>query len=160
MEESHVDDEHEKSSDLQVLVKEDTIEYIDQTLVSLQNYIQQDIPFRFARKYTYLSKDWINEYIVEIGNQGFQSLACKCKDFFPMLDLEGPHDIPMWKGSLNSQDVAYYIPCISEKKFAYLSIEWVDRCIIEINTLGGKIFLYLCNEVFVLLDIGLTCEQK
>ena len=29
MEEYHVDDEHEKSSDLQVLVKEDTIEYID-----------------------------------------------------------------------------------------------------------------------------------
>ena len=30
-----VEDGHEESSNLQVLVKEDTIEYIDQTLVSL-----------------------------------------------------------------------------------------------------------------------------
>ena len=35
MEESYVEDGHEKSSDLKALVKEDTIEYIDHTLVSL-----------------------------------------------------------------------------------------------------------------------------
>ena len=35
VEEFSVEDGHEKSLDLQVLVEEDTIEYIDQSLVSL-----------------------------------------------------------------------------------------------------------------------------
>ena len=79
MEEYNLEDEHAKISKLQVLVKVDTIEYIDQKLVSLQKYIQEDITFRFASNYTYLSKDWISEYIVEIETQGCTSLACKCK---------------------------------------------------------------------------------
>ena len=54
MKESMMEDGHEKSSNLQVLVKEDTIEYTDQSLVSLQKYPQKDIPFRYAGKYTYL----------------------------------------------------------------------------------------------------------
>ena len=161
MEESHVEDEHEKSSYLQVLVKEDTIEYMDQTLVSLQKYIQEDIPFRSASKYTYLSKDWISEYIVEIETQGCTCLACKCKEYFLRHALEeGTHDLPIWKGDFTSEDVADYIPCRSENKSVYLSIEWVDRCLIEIDTLGGNVFLCLCNEVFLLLDIALTWVQQ
>ena len=45
VEEFSVEDGHEKISDLQVLVKEDTIYYIDQSLVSLNKYPQVDIPF-------------------------------------------------------------------------------------------------------------------
>ena len=56
MEESNVEDEHEKSSYLQVVVKEDTIEYIDHTLVSLQKYPQEDMPFIYARKHTYFPR--------------------------------------------------------------------------------------------------------
>ena len=61
VEEFPVEDGHEKSLDLQVLVKEDTIEYIDQPLVSLHKYPQEDIPFRSAITYTYLFKDCISE---------------------------------------------------------------------------------------------------
>ena len=54
MEEFHVEDEHEESYDLQVLVKGDDMEYLVQTLIILHKYIQEDIPFRSTRKYTYL----------------------------------------------------------------------------------------------------------
>ena len=75
-----VEDGHEKILDLQVLVKEDTIEYIDQSLISLHKYPQKDIPFISAVTYTYLFKDWISEYIVAIEAQGCTSLACECKE--------------------------------------------------------------------------------
>ena len=108
-----MEDEDEKSSDLQVLVKEDTIEYIDHTLVSFQKYIQEDIPFIYTRKYTYLYNYWISEYIVGIETQGCTSVACKCKEIFLRHDLEeGPHEIPMWKRYFMSNYVDYYIPCI------------------------------------------------
>ena len=54
VEELHVEDEHEESSALQVLVKGDDMEYLVQTLIVLHKYIQEDIPFRSTRKYTYL----------------------------------------------------------------------------------------------------------
>ena len=54
---------------------------------------------------------------------------------------EGPHDIPMWKGNFTFEDVADYIPCKSKNQSAYPCIEWVDRCLTEMETLGGKIIL-------------------
>ena len=54
---SCMEDGHEKDLDLQVLVKEDAIEYLGQTLVLLQKYIQEDIPFKSTRKNTYFSMD-------------------------------------------------------------------------------------------------------
>ena len=62
----------------------------------------------------------------------------------------------MWKGSFTSEYVADYISCKSENKSAYSSIEWVDRCLIEMDTLGGNIFFCLCSEFFVIPDISLT----
>ena len=87
-----MEDGHEKSSDLQVLVKEDTIEYIDQSLVSLHKYPQEDIPFRSSITYTYFFKDWISEYILEIEAQGCTSLAYECKECLLRHAMEeGPH---------------------------------------------------------------------
>ena len=98
---------------------------------------------------------------MEIETQGCTSISYNCKEFFLRYYLEeGPHDIPMWKGAFTSEDVANHIRYILEKKSANSSIEWVDRCIIEMNTLRGKIFLFLCIEVFVLPDIYLTCEKQ
>ena len=99
VEEFPVEDGHEKSSYMQVLVKEDTIEYIDQSLVSLHKYPQDDIPFRSAITNTYCFKYWISEYIVKIEAQGCTSLACECKVCLLRHAMEeGPHDPPMWNG--------------------------------------------------------------
>ena len=92
-------------------MKEDTIEYIDQTLVSLHKYPHEDIPFRYAITYTYLFKYWKSEYIVEIEAQGCTSLACECKEcLLRHVIEEGPHEIPMWKGTFTLEYVADYIP--------------------------------------------------
>ena len=45
MEELHVEDEHEESFHLQVLVKWDFIEYLGQKIDLLYKYIQENIPF-------------------------------------------------------------------------------------------------------------------
>ena len=63
--------------------------------------------------------------------------------------------IVLWKGYFTSEDVSDYIPCGSENKTCS-SIEWVDKCLIEMDTLGGNIFLCLCSEFFVIPDISLT----
>ena len=55
--------------------------------------------------------------------------------------------------------MADYIPYESENKIPYSSIDWVDRDIFGMKTLGGKKF-YFCNNFFVVTDIVLTCEQK
>ena len=68
--------------------------------------------------------------------------------------------IVLWKGYFTSEDVGDYIPCGSENKTYYSSIEWVDRCLIEMDTLGGNFFLCSCNIVFVLPDIALTWAQQ
>ena len=95
------------------MVKEDATEYTDQSLVSLQKYPQEVISFISARKYTYLSKDLISEYIMEIETKYCTSLACKCKEFFLRHDLEEvPLEIPMWKLAFTSKDVVYNITCI------------------------------------------------
>ena len=111
VEEFPAEDGHEKSSDLQVSVKEDTIEYIDQSLVSLHKYPSKDIPFISAITYTYLFKDWISEYIVEFEAHDCTSLACECKECLLRHAMEeGPHDNPMWKGNFTLEYVADYIP--------------------------------------------------
>ena len=66
----------------------------------------------------------------------------------------------MWKGDFTQEEVDDHIPYGLENKIAYPSIEWVDIGIIETNTLGGNFFLCLCNEVFFLPNIALTCEKK
>ena len=45
-----------------------------------------------------------------------------------------------------------HTPYGSANKSAYSSIDWVDRDIFGMNTLGGKNF-YLCNNFFVMTDI-------
>ena len=52
-----------------------------------------------------------------------------------------------------------HIPYGSTNKSVYSSIDWVDRDIFGMKTLGGK-FFYFCNNFFVVTDIVLTCEQK
>ena len=76
MEKLHVEDEPEESFYLQVLVKGYSIEYLGQTLVLFNKYIQEDILFISASKDTYFSMNWIGEYIVEMETQGCTSLAC------------------------------------------------------------------------------------
>ena len=61
MEELHAEDEHEESSNLQVLVKGDSIEDLGQTFELLQKYIREDIPFISRSKGTYFSMDWIDK---------------------------------------------------------------------------------------------------
>ena len=51
------------------------------------------------------------------------------------------------------------IPYGLANKSAYSSIDWVDRDIFGMKTLGGK-FFYFCNNFFVVTDIVLTCEQQ
>ena len=51
------------------------------------------------------------------------------------------------------------IPYGSENKSLYSSIDWVNRNIFGMKTLGGKEF-YFCNKFFVVIDIVLTCEEK
>ena len=115
-----MEDGHEKILDMQVLVKENTIEYIDQTLVSFHKYPQEDIPFIYAITYTYLFKYWISEYIVEIEAQGCTSLACECKECLLRHAMEeGPHEIPKWKGNFTLEYVADYIPHKSVNQSAY-----------------------------------------
>ena len=75
MEELHFENEHEEIFDLQVLVKGDAIEYLGQTFELLQQYIQEDIPFKSTSKDTYFSIDWTCEYIVDMDIQGCTSLA-------------------------------------------------------------------------------------
>ena len=66
IEELHVEDEHEESFDLQVLVNENVVEDVGQTFVLLEKWIQEDMPFRYWSKYTYFSMDWIYKYITEM----------------------------------------------------------------------------------------------
>ena len=56
-------------------------------------------------------------------------------------------------------NMADQIPYGSENKSLYSSIDWVDRNIFGMKTLGGKEF-YFCNNFFVVTDIVLTCEHK
>ena len=70
---------------------------------------------------------------------------------------ERPHKLPMWKGVFFLEEVDDHIPYVSANKIPYSSIDWVDRDIIEINSLGGKGFFYLCNNFFVVTDSVLTC---
>ena len=65
---------------------------------------------------------------------------------------EGPHELPMWEGNFNLEDVADYIPFKSENQSAYPCIDWVDRDIIGIKTVGGKEFNF-CNKFFVVIVI-------
>ena len=152
-----VEDGHEKILDLQVLVKEDTIEYIDLTLVSLHKYPQEDIPFRYAIAYTYLFKYWISEYIVEIEAQGCTRIDCECKECLLRHAMEeGPHELPMWKGTLNLEYVADYIPCKSENKITYPFIDWLERGITEEENLEGKSFMSCCKKfVFNIADFSM-----
>ena len=55
---------------------------------------------------------------------------------------EGSHEIPMWKGNFTLEYVADCIPCKSENQSAYPCIEWVDRCLTEmdIGDLGRKTY--------------------
>ena len=62
----------------------------------------------------------------------------------------------MFFSTINMVD---HIPYGSTNKIPYSSIDWVDRNIFGIKTLGGKEF-YFCNKFFVVTDIVLTCEQK
>ena len=58
-----------------MLVKGDSKEYLIQKLVLLQKYIQEEILFKYARKDSYLSMDWIGEYIEEMEIQGCTNIC-------------------------------------------------------------------------------------
>ena len=74
--------------------------------------------------------------------QGCTRLACECGECLLRNAMEeGPHEIPMWKVTFTLEDVTDYVPCKSENQSAYPCIEWEDRCLIEMKTLGGKIIL-------------------
>ena len=83
-----MEEKQEESSDSQVLVKGDAIEDIGQTFDLLQQYVQEDIPFKYEIKGTYLSKDLINKYIAEKEVQGCTSFSCIYRELFDMHVLE------------------------------------------------------------------------
>ena len=72
---------------------------------------------------------------------------------------ETPYDKTLWMVYSAPEEVSYHIPYGSENKIPYSSIDWVDRNIFGMKTLGGKEF-YFCNKFFVVTDIVLTCEQQ
>ena len=72
---------------------------------------------------------------------------------------ETPYETTLWMVYFSLEEVADQIPYGSENKSPYSSIDWVDRNIFGMKTLGGKEF-YFCNKFFVVTDIVLTCEQK
>ena len=54
-----------------------------------------------------------------------------------------PHEFPLLVVDSSPEEVDDHIPYGSTNKSPYSSIDWVDRDIIEIKTLGGKRFIYL-----------------
>ena len=73
---------------------------------------------------------------------------------------EGPHELPMWIVAFTLEDVADYIPCKLENQSAYPCIEWVGRCLTEMETLGGKVILCSCHKVFFLHEIALKWVKQ
>ena len=59
----------------------------------------------------------------------------------------------------STRKMAYHIKYGSANKIPSSSIYWVGRGTLGMKTLGGKEF-YFCNNVFVVTDIVLTCEQQ
>ena len=119
----------------------------------------EDMPIESSSKYDYLM-DEVNEYITEMEDKECTRIACISRGLFDMHAWkETPYDIPLWMVYSDLDEVAYHIPYGSTNKIPYSSIDWVDRDIFGMKTLGGKEF-YFCNKFFVVTDIILTCEQK
>ena len=83
--------------------------------------------------------DWVDKYITEIEDQGCTRIACISRGLFDMHVWKETHyEIPLWMVFFYPKEVAYHIPYGSENKGPYSSIEWVDRDIFGMKTLGGK----------------------
>ena len=59
----------------------------------------------------------------------------------------------------STKNMDNHIPYGSANKIPYSSIDWVDKDVFGMKTLGGKEF-YFCNKFFVVTDIILRCEHK
>ena len=111
-------------------------------------YINENMPFEAARKYCYLFMYWVDKYITKIEDQGCTKIACINRGLFDMHAWkETPYDITLWMVYSAPEDVADHIPYVSKNKIPYSSIDWVDRDIFGMKTLGGK-FFYFCNNFF------------
>ena len=158
MKEPHVEDKHEESSDLQVLLKGDAIEYLGQTFELLHQYIQEGLIFRYASKGTYLSRDWIDKYLTEMEVQGCISFSCIYREFFDMHALEErPQEIPIWIEYLAMKRVSDYIPHKLESHIFYSSMDWVDEYISKMEIHQGEKYVCLYYKYFGFTDIVLPC---
>ena len=105
---------------------------------------------------------WVDKYITEIEDQGCTRIACISKGLVDMHTLkEKPdHELTLWVVYYSLEEVDDLTPYGSSNKIPYSSIDWVDRDIIEIKTLGGKGFFYFCNNFVVVTGRVLECGQK
>ena len=106
--------------------------------------ITDDISSESTRKHDHLFRDWVTKNITEIEDKRCTRIACIGEGLSDTYAWEETHsDNPLWMLDYDPKEVADHIPYGSTNKSPYSSIDWVDRDIIEIKTLGGKGFIYL-----------------
>ena len=140
-----------------MLVKRYEEENLRQSLIEIERKgevflamgnMAEDIPIESTSKYDYLFMDWVDKYITKIEYQGCTRNACISTGLFDMHALkETPCDIPLQMVYSTLEDVDDDIPYGSANKSPYSSIDWVDRDMFGMKTLGGKEF-YFCNIFF------------
>ena len=104
--------------------------------------------------------DWVDKYITKIEDQGCTRISCINRGLFDMHPWkETPYETTLWMVYFSLEEVADKIPYGSKNKSLYSSIDWVDRNIFRMKTLGGKEF-YFCNKIFVVTDIVLHVNKN
>ena len=137
-----------------MLVKGDSIEDLVQKFDLLQQYSQEDIPFIYASKGTYLCRYRINKYITEMEVQGCTSFSCIYRDLFDMHELDDrPHEIPIWREYLALKRAADYIPHKSARQIFYSSMNWVYEYIAKMEIHQGKQSFCFYDNSFGFTDI-------
>ena len=92
--------------------------------------------------------DWVDKYITKTKDQGCNRIACINRGLSDMHAWkETPYDTTIWMVYSTPEEVSDHIPYGSANKSPYSSIDWVDRNIFGMKTLGGKEF-YFCNNCF------------
>ena len=85
--------------------------------------------------------DWVDKYITKIEDQRCTRITCITEGLFDTHAWKERHyQKPLWLVESDLEEVTRHIPYGSANKIPYSSIDWVDRDIIGIHTVGGKEF--------------------
>ena len=148
LKEPHVEENHEEGVDLQMLVKRYEEENIGQALIDIERKdvvfldmvnMYEDIRIELASKHDYLFMDWVDKYITKVEDQGCIRISCINRGLFDMHAWkETPYEITLWMVYSSPEYVADHIPYGSANKSPYSSIDWVDRDMFGMKTLGDN----------------------